>query len=138
MYPRSGYFLVTYNFVVAEILSNKSNKRDNILDTFRTQFPGFVKSLGYNGIGIFPANFYYDEPKLDSPFVNPHDPMHCQPKLLAGNLASHLAGVMAAHPTTNTRPSTGTTTPCPLRIFLCVDLKLERFRHGFNFDFQSQ
>merc|ERR1712051_185458 len=74
---------------------------------------------------------YYDDTKLDSPFVNPHDPTHHQPQLLAGNLAGHLAGVMAAHPTTTARPSTGPTTPRAPRIFPSVDLKLERFRQGF-------
>ena len=34
---------------------------------------------------------YYDETKLDSPFVNPHDPTHQSPELLAGNLAGKLA-----------------------------------------------
>jgi hypothetical protein len=33
---------------------------------------------------------YYDERKPESPFVNPHDPTHQKPELLAGNLAGHL------------------------------------------------
>jgi hypothetical protein len=33
---------------------------------------------------------YYDERKPESPFVNPHDPTHHKPELLAGNLAGHL------------------------------------------------
>ena len=36
---------------------------------------------------------YYDETPPASPFVNPYDPSHQQPELLAGNLAGHLAGV---------------------------------------------
>merc|ERR1712111_83419 len=47
---------------------------------------------------------YYDETKLDSPFVNPHDPTHQKPELLAGNLAGHFAGIFAAAPTTTQRP----------------------------------
>merc|ERR1711976_1137478 len=37
---------------------------------------------------------YYDETIPESPFVNPFDPTHQQPELLAGNLAGHLAGVI--------------------------------------------
>ena len=81
---------------------------------------------------------YYDETKPDSPFVNPHDPTHYQPQLLAGNLAGHLASARAAAPTTTPRPSVGPTTPRPLRIFPSVNLQLERFRNGFNFGFESQ
>ena len=36
---------------------------------------------------------YYDETPPESPFVNPYDPSHQKPELLAGNLAGHLAGV---------------------------------------------
>jgi hypothetical protein len=39
---------------------------------------------------------YYDERKPDSPFVNPHDPTHQQPELLAGNLAGHLVTITFA------------------------------------------
>merc|ERR1712158_166655 len=55
---------------------------------------------------------YYDETKLDSPFVNPHDPTHQKPELLAGNLAGHLAGVFresGAGTTTTARPGVPTT-----------------------------
>ncbi len=36
---------------------------------------------------------YYDDTPPESPFVNPYDPSHQQPDLLAGNLAgeSHLS-----------------------------------------------
>ena len=81
---------------------------------------------------------YYDDTTLDSPFVNPHDPTHYQPQLLAGNLAGHLASARAAAPITSPRPSVGPTTPRPLRIFPSVNLQLERFRNGFNFGFESQ
>merc|ERR1712141_297804 len=63
---------------------------------------------------------YYDETKQASPFVNPHDPTHQSPELLAGNLAGHLAGVIskmeARNPPTTPRPGLPTTSP-PLRIF---------------------
>merc|ERR1719278_167941 len=62
---------------------------------------------------------YYDDTKLDSPFVNPHDPTHQKPELLAGNLAGHLAGVFresGAGTTTTARPGVPTT-PSPLRVF---------------------
>ena len=79
---------------------------------------------------------YYDETKLDSPFVNPHDPTHQKPELLAGNLAGHLAGIFAAAPTTTQRPGVPTTSP-PLRIFPNGNVQLERFPAGFNFAFKS-
>jgi hypothetical protein len=41
---------------------------------------------------------YYDDSVQDSPFVNPHDPSHQQPELLAGNLAGHLAAIFANQP----------------------------------------
>ena len=83
---------------------------------------------------------YYDETKPDSPFVNPHDPTHQSPELLAGNLAGHLAGVFnaqGAFSTTTPRPGVPTTTP-RLRIFPKGQVKLDRFAEGFNFQFQSE
>merc|ERR1719205_130581 len=82
---------------------------------------------------------YYDDSKLDSPFVNPHDPTHQKPELLAGNLAGHLAGVFresGAGTTTTARPGVPTT-PSPLRVFPRGNVQLERFPAGFNFAFQS-
>ena len=38
---------------------------------------------------------YYDDRKPASPFVNPHDPTHQQPELLAGNLAGHLVSILS-------------------------------------------
>ena len=81
---------------------------------------------------------YYDDTKLDSPFVNPFDPTHQKPELLAGNLAGHLAGVIGAMEATSTtpRPGLATTSP-PLRIFPKGQVQLERFPQGFNFNFKS-
>ena len=82
---------------------------------------------------------YYDDTKLDSPFVNPHDPTHQKPELLAGNLAGHLAGIFresGAGTTTTARPGVPTT-PSPLRVFPRGNVQLERFPAGFNFAFQS-
>ena len=82
---------------------------------------------------------YYDDTVLDSPFVNPHDPTHQQPELLAGNLAGHLAGVIRAMELTTTTARPGqTTTPPPLRIFPRGEVQLERFPQGFNFNFRSE
>ena len=80
---------------------------------------------------------YYDETKPDSPFVNPHDPTHQKPELLAGNLAGHLAGIFANAPTTTTPRPSGPTTSPPLRIFPNGNVQLERFPEGFNFAFRS-
>ena len=80
---------------------------------------------------------YYDETKLDSPFVNPHDPTHQSPELLAGNLAGHLAGIFQAAPSTTQRPGVPTTS-APLRIFPKGNVQLERFPQGFNFAFKSE
>ena len=80
---------------------------------------------------------YYDETKPDSPFVNPHDPTHQSPELLAGNLAGHLAGIFQAAPSTTQRPGVPTTS-APLRIFPKGNVQLERFPQGFNFAFKSE
>ena len=81
---------------------------------------------------------YYDETVPDSPFVNPFDPTHQQPELLAGNLAGHLAGVITKMEATSTTPRPGTpTTSPPLRIFPNGQVQLERFPAGFNFAFKS-
>ena len=83
---------------------------------------------------------YYDETKPDSPFVNPHDPTHQSPELLAGNLAGHLAGIFRAQggaTTTTPRPGVPTTTP-RLRIFPKGQVELDRTPEGFNFRFQSE
>ena len=83
---------------------------------------------------------YYDETKPDSPFVNPHDPTHQSPELLAGNLAGHLAGIFRAQggaTTTTPRPGTPTTTP-RLRVFPRGQVELDRTPEGFNFRFQSE
>ena len=83
---------------------------------------------------------YYDDTKQVSPFVNPHDPTHQSPELLAGNLAGHLAGAIlkmeAIRPPTTPRPGLPTTSP-PLRIFPRGQVQLERFPEGFNFNFKS-
>ena len=72
--------------------------------------------------------------------MNPHDPTHQSPELLAGNLAGHLAGVIskmeARNPPTTPRPGLPTTSP-PLRIFPRGQVQLERFPEGFNFNFKS-
>merc|ERR1711935_19224 len=81
---------------------------------------------------------YYDDTKLDSPFVNPHDPTHQKPSLLSGNLAGHLAGIFAAAPTTPRPLNAGPTTSAPLRIFPKGNVQLERFPEGFNFAFKSE
>jgi len=83
---------------------------------------------------------YYDETKPDSPFVNPHDPTHQSPELLAGNLAGHLAGIFRAQggaTTTTPRPGAPTTTP-RLRVFPRGQVELDRTPEGFNFRFQSE
>lgn len=88
---------------------------------------------------------YYDEAKPDSPFVNPHDPTHQSPELLAGNLAGHLAGAILRQEaitgpisrTTTQRPGAPTTSP-PLRVFPRGQVQLERFPEGFNFNFKSE
>lgn len=82
---------------------------------------------------------YYDDTKLDSPFVNPHDPTHQKPELLAGNLAGHLAGAILAMEATTPapRPGEATTSP-PLRFFPRGQVQLERFPEGFNFAFKSE
>ena len=81
---------------------------------------------------------YYDETIPESPFVNPFDPTHQQPDLLAGNLAGHLAGVITKMEATSTTPRPGlpTTSP-PLRVFPRGQVQLERFPAGFNFAFKS-
>jgi len=87
---------------------------------------------------------YYDDTKQDSPFVNPHDPTHQSPELLAGNLAGHLAGAILRQEsvtgpisrTTTPRPGAPTTPP-PLRVFPRGQVQLERFPEGFNFNFKS-
>merc|ERR1711935_827 len=81
---------------------------------------------------------YYDDTKLDSPFVNPHDPTHQKPLLLSGDLAGHLAGIFAAAPTTPRPLNAGPTTSAPLRIFPKGNVQLERFPEGFNFAFKSE
>merc|ERR1711981_1383746 len=84
----------------------------------------------------------YDYAKQVSPFVNPHDPTHQSPELLAGNLAGHLAGAILRQETitgpisTTPRPGLPTTSP-PLRIFPRGQVQLERFPQGFNFNFKS-
>merc|ERR1711935_900517 len=79
---------------------------------------------------------YYDEAiEGASPFVNPHDPSHQKPELLAGNLAG-LFREAGAGTTTTARPGVPTT-PAPLRVFPRGNVQLERFPAGFNFAFQS-
>merc|ERR1711935_264230 len=82
---------------------------------------------------------YYDDTEQASPFVNPHDPSHQKPELLAGNLAGHLAGIFreaGAGTPSPARPGVPTT-PAPLRVFPRGNVQLERFPAGFNFAFQS-
>ena len=82
---------------------------------------------------------YYDDTKLDSPFVNPHDPTHQTKELLAGNLAGHIAGAIFDMEKTSPtpRPDVPTTSP-PLRFFPRGQVQLERFPEGFNFAFKSE
>merc|ERR1712038_910070 len=74
---------------------------------------------------------YYDDSKPESPFVNPHDPTHQKPELLAGNLAGHLAGAILASEATSTTqrpPAPGAPTVAPhLRLFPNGQVQLERF-----------
>lgn len=84
---------------------------------------------------------YYDNTEVGaSPFVNPHDPTHQKPELLAGNLAGHLAGLISTHegPLASTLRPGETTTPPPLRIFPNGQVQLERFPEGFMFHFKSE
>ena len=87
---------------------------------------------------------YYDDTPQVSPFVNPHDPSHHQPELLAGNLAGHLAGVLRARqqfePPTTRKPVSPALleTPTPAtRFFPQGQIQLDRFTDGFNFKFRS-
>ncbi|XP_040569160.1 uncharacterized protein [Lepeophtheirus salmonis] len=82
---------------------------------------------------------YYDSTLPESPFVNPHDPTHHKPMLLAGNLAGHLAALFETPPSTIANPLSPKTTPLPRRnIFPPGQLQLDRFTNGFNFKFKSQ
>lgn len=83
---------------------------------------------------------YYDETPPASPFVNPYDPSHQQPELLAGNLAGHLAGVYQPPPSTTARPLIPgvPTAPAARRFFPQGSLNFERFGNGFNYKFQSK
>jgi len=85
--------------------------------------------------------YYEDTPVDHSPFVNPYDPSHQKPDLLAGNLAGHLAGLYRA-PEPTKRPLLPNVKPTlPVdrtRFFPPGELKFDRFADGFNFKFRSQ
>ncbi len=86
---------------------------------------------------------YYDDTPPESPFVNPYDPSHHKPELLAGNLAGHLAGLYR-EPVTTPRPRTALDTASVInttprtRFFPPGELTFDRFSNGFNFNFRSQ
>ena len=81
---------------------------------------------------------YYDDTPQKSPFVNPHDPSHHQPELLAGNLAGHLAGLFEPPPPKKELPEDPTQPQAPQRFFPPGQIELKRFDNGFNFNFKSQ
>lgn len=83
---------------------------------------------------------YYDDALPASPFVNPYDPTHQQPELLAGNLAGHLAGLYREPVTQKPKELNPLNLEDPLhpqRFFPSGDVQFDRFEDGFNYNFRS-
>eukprot|EP00095_Tigriopus_kingsejongensis_P005570 maker-scaffold12_size759060-snap-gene-4.12 protein:Tk05570 transcript:maker-scaffold12_size759060-snap-gene-4.12-mRNA-1 annotation:"flexible cuticle protein 12 precursor" len=82
---------------------------------------------------------YYDDALPDSPFVNPYDPSHQKPELLAGNLAGHLASLYREPVTQKPKvdPLTLEVPTHPQRFFPAGEVQFDRFVDGFNYNFKS-